>query len=243
LFAREGYRVALAARRLERLQNLADEIQSEGGQAVAIRADLSRLEDIQNMVAAALDQLGQIDVLVNNAGFGRLDWLEKLDPQKDIYAQIQVNLMGMIWTTQAVLPQMIERRSGQIINMCSLGGYVAAPTYTAYSASKFAVRGFSEALRREVGFYGISVSVIYPGGVATQFGKKAGIRRKTGATTPASLRLRPDDVAEGMLSLVRRPRRGLVIPWPMRFVVWFNIIFPGFVDWIVERQFVSKERD
>jgi short-subunit dehydrogenase len=243
LFAREGYRVALAARRQGRLQELVEEIQSSGGEALSVATDVSRLEDIREMVDIVLDRFGQIDVLFNNAGFGRLDWLEVLDPQKDIQAQIQVNFLGTIWTTQAVLPVMIKRRSGHIINMGSLGGYVAAPTYTAYAASKFAVRGFSEALRREVGIYGISVSAIYPGGVATEFSKKAGIRRKTGATTPASLRLSADDVARAILRLVRKPRRELVIPWSMRFVVWFNILFPGLVDWIVERQFVLKERD
>lgn len=243
LFAREGYRVVLAARRQERLQELVDEIQARGGEALSVATDVSLFEDIQQMVDAAMARFGQIDVLLNNAGFGRLDWLEELDPQKDIQAQIQVNLLGTILTSQAVIPGMIERRSGHIINVCSLGGYVAAPTYTAYAASKFAVRGFTEALRREVGIYGISVSAIYPGSVTTEFSEKAGIRRKTGVTTPESLRLSPEEVAQAIMSLVRSPRRDLVIPWPMRLVVWFNTLFPGLVDLIVERRFVQKERD
>ena len=242
LFAKEGYRVVLAARRLERLQALADEIQDHGGQALPVRADLSRLEDCQDLVQAALLSYDQIDVLFNNAGFGRLDWLENLDPKKDVQAQVQVNLLGTIWLTQIALPHMIARRKGHIINMSSVAGWVAAPTYCIYAASKFAVRGFSEALRREVNIYGIRVSVLHPGSVATEFSQRARIKRKTGTTTPASLRLSAEEVAREVLHLTRKPRRDLVIPWQMRLVVWSNKFFPRLVDWIVERTFVTQER-
>ena len=163
LFAREGYRVAMGARRLDRLETLANEIQTSGGQALPVAADLSRLEDIQSLVTTTLDHYGQIDVLLNNAGFGRLDWLENLDPVKDIEAQLRINLIAVIQTAREVLPHMIKRRSGHIVNMASMAGQVATPTYTVYAASKFAVRGFTEALRREVGVYGVHVSAIYPG--------------------------------------------------------------------------------
>lgn len=242
VFAQEGYRVVLAARRLERLQALADEIQGHGGQALPVKADLSRLEDSQDLVQVALENYDQIDVLFNNAGFGRLDWLENLDPKKDVQAQVQVNLLGMIWLTQTALPHMIARRKGHIINMSSVAGLLAAPTYCIYAASKFAVRGFSEALRRETSIYGIQVSVLYPGSVATEFSQHARIKRKTKTTTPASLRLSAEDVARAVLRLTRKPRRNLVIPWQMRLVVWSNILFPRLVDcWIVKRTFVTPE--
>jgi len=242
LFAREGYRVAMGARRLDRLETLANEIQVKGGQALPVAADLSRLEDIQSLVTTTLDHYGQIDVLLNNAGFGRLDWLENLDPVKDVEAQLKINLVAVIQTAQAVLPHMILRRSGHIVNMASLAGQVATPTYTVYAASKFAVRGFTEALRREVGVYSIHVSAIYPGGVKTEFSEHTGAKRKTGRTTPAALRLDAAEVAQAVLSIVRRPRRGLVIPWPMRFSVWMNILFPGLVDRLIEQNFTRPER-
>ena len=96
LFAGEGYRVALAARRLDRLEAIADDINSNGGRAVAVQSDLSLFEDIQKLVATTISRFGQVDVLVNNAGFGRLKWLEQLDPGDDIQAQLQINLIATI---------------------------------------------------------------------------------------------------------------------------------------------------
>ncbi|HZM24351.1 MAG TPA: SDR family NAD(P)-dependent oxidoreductase, partial [Anaerolineales bacterium] len=185
-FAKEGAKVVLAARRVDRLEALAKEIapMGTGSEALVVQADLSKLEDIQSLVTKTLEKYGRIDVLVNNAGFGRLDWLENLDPVKDIQSQFDVNVMGVIQTTRQALPVMIKQRSGHVINMCSMAGLVATPTYTIYAACKHAVHGFSEALRREVKPWGIDVSMIYPGGVTTEFGSHAGIKRKTNATTP-----------------------------------------------------------
>jgi len=242
LFAKEGYCVVLAARRKNRLEDLADEIRLGGGQAIGVRTDVKNLEDIDNLVQTALGVYGRIDILFNNAGFGRIDWLESLAPEDDIQSQIQVNLTGLILLTQAVLPHMIARRSGHIINMSSLAGLLAMPTYSVYAASKFALRGFSEALRRELAVYGINVSAIYPGAVDTEFEERAHIQRKTGTRTPKALRLSADDVAQAVLHLVDRPKRILVIPWPMGLAVWVNIIMPGFVDWLAERYFVIPER-
>ena len=242
VFAREGYRVAMAARRLDRLQALAQEIQATGGTALPIAADLTKLEDIQNMVNCTLEEFGQIDVLLNNAGYGRLDWLENLDPVKDIEGQLRINLVAVIQTAREVLPHMIARRSGHIINMASMAGLSATPTYTIYAASKFGVRGFTEALRREVGVFGIHVSALYPGAVKTEFGEHTGAHRKTGRTTPAALRLSAEDVAQAALSVVKRPRRMLVFPWPMKIGVWANALFPGLADWIIERNFTRPER-
>jgi hypothetical protein len=190
-----------------------------------------------------LEQYQQIDLLVNNAGFGRLDWLEGLKPIEDVKAQIQVNLLGLIWTSQAVLPHMIERRSGHIINMASLAGWVAPPTYSIYAATKFGVRGFTEALRREVSPYGIHVSGIYPGAVDTEFGTQARIRRKTGMSTPKRMRLTADEVAQAVLRLAQRPRRAVILPGYMRWVVALNGLFPGLVDWAVRVRFVDRERE
>ena len=149
---REGARVVLAARRVDRLESLAQEINGmgTGAETLVVQADLSRLEDIQSLITQTLNKFGRIDVLVNNAGFGRLDWLENLDPKKDIQAQFDVNVLGVVQTTRQALPVMIKQRSGHIINMCSMAGLVATPTYTIYAACKHAVHGFSEALRREV---------------------------------------------------------------------------------------------
>ncbi len=243
-FARAGAKVVLAARRLDRLEALAAEIDAmgTGAQALAVAADLSRLDDIQRLIEQTLARFGRIDVLFNNAGFGRLDWLEKLDPAKDIQAQVQVNVLGVLLTTRLVLPHMLAQQGGHILNMASVAGLVGTPTYTIYAASKFAVRGFSEALRREVAPWNIRVSVIYPGGVATEFAEHAGIQRKTRVTTPKFMRLSAEQVAQAVVGLVRRPRRDLVITWPFRLSVWLNTWLPGLVDWTTVRRFTEVER-
>jgi short-subunit dehydrogenase len=242
-FAQQGYRVVLAARRRDRLQALADKIVSAGGAACPVETDVTKLADIQRLVQIALEEYSQIDVLVNNAGFGRLTWLENLDPVQDIELQVQVNLLGVIQTTRMALPSMIQRRKGHIINMASIAGLIAPPTYSIYSATKFAVRGFSEALRREVGCYDIHVSVIYPGGVETEFKGHTGIKRKTGITTPGRMRLSADQVAEAVWRVVKRPKKTVVIPSVYRVATAFNALFPGMTDWIIEKRFTKVERD
>jgi NADP-dependent 3-hydroxy acid dehydrogenase YdfG len=242
LFAKEGTRVVVAARRLERLQELAANIQDRGGEAIAVPADVTNRDEIAVMVQSAIDLYGQIDILFNNAGFGRLSWLENLDPDRDIETQIQVNLIGLIQTTRAVLPYMLERGSGHIINMSSVAGWIAPSTYTIYSATKFGVRGFTDALRREVQPFGIRVSGIYPGPAKTEFG------RHTGDHPMKKFKLRQyfrsmtsEYVAQCVVDLAKRPRRALIIPWYYRIAVLGDWLIPGFVDWVVMKFLTSRK--
>ena len=243
-FGREGAKVVLAARRLHRLKELAEEINGmgTGAQTLVVETDLSRLEDIQSLISQTVDTFGRIDVLVNNAGFGRLEWLENLDPQKDIEAQFDVNVLGVVQTTRQALPVMIRQRSGHIINMCSMAGLIATPTYTIYAACKHAVHGFSEALRREVKPWGIEVSLIYPGGVATEFNQHIGYKRKTGAGTPKILSQTADEVGRAVVELVRRPRAMWLIPWLWNFPALLNKLFPSIVDYTTIKKFTIPER-
>ena len=243
LLAAEGYRVVLTARREDRLKDLQAEIEEHGGTALAIATDVGDVDSINSMVAQVLKDYGQIDVLLNNAGFGRSKWLEELDPIRDIESQIRVNLLGVIQTTRAILPHMLERKSGHIINMGSVASFVGTPTYSIYAASKFGVRGFSEALRREVGIYNIHVSVLYPGGVKTEFAEHMEAKRKTGMTTPAALQLSALDVARQVVRLTNNPRRGIVIPFINKVGIWLNNIVPWFNDWVIERTFTIPERE
>jgi short-subunit dehydrogenase len=91
--------------------------------------------------------------------------------------------------------------------------------------------------------YGIHVTGVYPGGVRTEFKQHTGADRKTGRTTPASLRLEPEEVARAVLNAVRRPKRTMIMPWQMRFVAWLNSHLPGVVDWVIENRFTRLERD
>ena len=234
LFAKEGCKVVLAARRLERLQTLAEDIQNQGGEALAIPVDVNEPAEIELMVQTVLDLYGTIDILFNNAGFGGVNWFEKFQPSRDIETLIRVNLIGTMLVTRAVLPHMLKRRAGHIINMISVAGLIAAPTITTYSASKYGARAFTDGLRREVSPFGIKVSGIYPGPATTEFGSK--LERTRSRETIKKIRyphLTSEYVAGRVVDLARRPRRSLVIPWWFRLITTFDTLFPVIVDWIL----------
>jgi short-subunit dehydrogenase len=241
LFAKEGCNVILTARRVERLNALADEIRLAGGQALVIPLDICELPQVERAVREVLDKFGRIDILFNNAGFGRLDWLENLEPGSDIDAQIAVNLTGLIQVTRLVLPGMLKQRSGTILNMSSIAGWIAPPLYSIYAATKHGVRGFTDALRREVAPFGIKVCGIYPGGANTEFGQHTGSATSRSIFKAAAfLNVSSEFIAHRTVGLARHPRRTLFLPWWFAPVVWFEATFPRVVDWILKLAFVKR---
>lgn len=227
-FGSAGDRVVLAARRAERLHKLAIEIDD----SLVVPADLTRREDIARIVEATLARYGTIDVLVNNAGLGRYDWLGRL-PEDEILAQIEVNLIAPIFLTRAVLPVMQAQGRGVIINVSSVAGKIATPTTTIYNASKFGIEGFSEALRREVRPQGIHVCVVVPGPVS---GTEFSARRKPNpirVTGPRWLRTDTGRVARAIVGLADRPRPRRVLPWPFGAIIALNTVLPSAVDGMV----------
>lgn len=240
LFAAQGAKVVLAARRLDRLHSLADEIQNKRGEALVVPVDVTQRAEVDLMARTVIEVYGRVDILFNNAGFGRLDWLEKLDPSRDIETQIQVNLTGMIQVTRAVLPYMLERQEGHIINMSSVAGYIAVPTYTVYAASKQGVRGFTNALRREVAPFGILVSGIYPGPAHTGFGWGSGYKIQKRLKPFKRIFMSSEQVARRVVDLARHPRRSVVVPWWFGLVIWGENTFPGIADWIIRAYYTEK---
>jgi short-subunit dehydrogenase len=239
-FGRESMRVALFARRAGRLEQVAHEVRALGGRAIVVPGDVRDRASIDNLAARTLLEYGQIDVLFNNAGLGRLGWLEQIDPA-DVRLQIDVNLLGAIDAAQTVLPHMLRRRSGHIINMSSLAGLIASPAYSAYAATKFGLRGFTEALHREVAPWGVQVSGVYAAGVETEWGDRAGFRRRTGTRVARRLRMSAEHVAEAIVRLVKRPRRQVILPPIARLLVWIDRVAPWTADWVT-RRFVLAER-
>lgn len=244
-FSRAGMNCILAARSYDRLVQLAKEFESfnAGGSFLPVKMDVTDADAVHDGVERGLDAFGRIDVLVSNAGVGRLDWLEFLDPRDDILHVLDVNLVGSILAARAVLPPMIRQRSGHVILMASMAGFVATPTYSIYAASKFGVRGFAEALRREVSIWGIHVSGVYPGAVDTSFAEEDVQRRRTGMTSPDWMVLSTETVAEAVYGLLRRPRRALVLPGYMRLIILLNRACPGLLDAVTRRFFVERERE
>jgi len=164
--AAAGHRVVLGARRTERLVQLAAEIRAAGGSADVARLDVTSLESMQEFVAFALDCHGQVDVLVNNAGVMPLSTLDalKIDEWNQM---IDVNIRGVLHGIAATLPHMQARRSGQVINIASIGAYTVSPTAAVYCATKFAVAAITEGLRQEVGG-DIRVTLVSPGVVESE---------------------------------------------------------------------------
>jgi short-subunit dehydrogenase len=233
LFAKEGCKVVLAARRIDRLQNLAAKIQNLGSEAIAIPVDIVDSLEVDNMVRTTLDLYGHIDILFNNAGIGRVDWFENHSLERDINTLVQVNLTALMQVTHVVLPYMLARGEGHIINMVSVAGLIALPLITSYSASKYGARAFTDALRREVAPFGIKVSGIYPGPAATEFGQHVGKNEAyRSVRSVIKMRLTSEYVARRVLDVAKRPRRSLIIPWWYRILATFDMLFPVVVDWI-----------
>lgn len=240
-FGQQGWRVALAARRRDRLEALAQELAALGTQALVLPTDVTRWEDVESLAQQVWQAWGRVDVLLNNAGLGRLNWLERQHPRRDIALQVQVNLLGAIWLVRAFLPGLLEQGWGHIINVASVASFAAPPTYSVYAATKFGLRGFTEALRYEVEPLGVRVSAVYLGSVATEFLEgAAGPLQRRGRTTPRWLVLSPRAVAQGLWRLVQRPKPHLFMPWWYRWVLALHQRAPWILgrmtrDLVVER--------
>lgn len=168
-FAREGARLALAARNLPRLEETAKAIRAEGGRAIAIQTDITDHEQIKKMVARTVDEFKQVDILVNNAARGTFNNTDVPDMNLDEwYDSLAANLSGAMLCCREVLKFMIPRKSGNIINVSSVAGLSGVPKETPYAASKWGVIGLTESLAIEAGKHNIRVNCISPGATRTQ---------------------------------------------------------------------------
>jgi len=236
--------VALCARRGDRLDSIRADLESQHSpqQFLALPLDVRRYADIERAVARCLQSFGRLDVLVTSAGIGVLDFLDRLDPANGIAAQIETNLTGAILLARAVLPHMIRRRSGSIVLVGSLAGLIAMPSYSIYAATKFGLMGFADGLRREAGVWGVRVSLLLPGAVATDFAAPSIARRRSRWRTPRALLLSTASVGEAVADLAERPRAMRIIPGWMAPILWLGRAAPWLVDLVADRFFVRRER-
>ncbi len=166
-FAKRGAKVVLAARRLDRLEELAGRIERAGGHALAAKVDVTDHEQLAKLPAIVREAYGPVDVLVNNAGIPGGGRFEDLTYEQ-IERIVRVNLLGVMDGTRAFLPEMRERRQGHIVNVASLAGRFAPPGASVYAATKHGVVAFSESLHYEVEPDGVLVTAVNPGFVATE---------------------------------------------------------------------------
>lgn len=199
--AREGVHVALMARTESQLQEVAREIAALGVKTAVVTADVSDRQAVNAAVAQAQAELGFLDILINNAGTATFGKFLEIDPA-DWERNIQVNLMGVYYTTRAVLPRMIDQQTGDIINISSTAGQRGAAATSAYSASKFAVMGLTESLMQEVRKHNIRVSALTPSTVATELAVELNLTDGN----PAKV-MQPEDLAELIIAQLRLNRR------------------------------------
>jgi len=238
--AKNGYRVVIAARRMDRLAVIAEEIRKFGGEALPLQLDLSKVEQIKDLVERTRSVFGRIDVLVNNAGSARHLWLDEQSLEEDIQTQLQVNLIGMIQLTRLLIPGMVARGFGQIIHVSSIASWIGVPTYTIYNASKFGSRGFMSSLRRELRGTGVTISEIFPGAVDTEFGQDPEVNWKTTTVTPKFALLSAQYVADQILAMIGKKKTRSVIPGFMWLAILADAHFPGIIGWILSKYFYSS---
>ena len=166
--ARAGAKVVLAARRLDRLEALAREIDPTGATVLAVAGDITSETDRRTLVAEALKKFGRIDALVNNAGYGTRGALEMV-PVEAIRQNFETNVFSLLALTQLVVPAMRERGSGCIVNIGSVAGKIARPLSSIYDATKHALEAFTDGLRGELRPFGVRVALIRPGFIQTEF--------------------------------------------------------------------------
>ncbi len=202
--AAEGAMVFLTARRKDRLEQLAARINQSGGTAAYYQADLAQPANVDALFAVAHETLGAIDVLINNAGFGRYQPFLEMDftIAREMF---EVNFFAAAYLTQKVLRLMLDRQGGDIVNIVSLAGKNPVPNLAMYAATKYAMRGFFESLYREVRQHNIRILNLYPGTVATEFFQRSGYPE------PDQKRvLQPADIAEAVVCSLHLPRTATV---------------------------------
>ena len=194
-FARQGARVVVTARSEDEIADTAHEIVAAGGEAIAVRCDVSDEAEVERLVAETIGQWGRIDVLVNNAAIN-LPNISTVEMDPDGWRQVvDVNLTGPFLCARAVLPGMIERGSGAIVNISSIGGRHGARGRGPYRAAKAGLINFTETLAAEVFEHGIRVNCVCPGGVETEM-----LRMLGGVTSDRQL-MTPDEIARVVLFL------------------------------------------
>jgi NADP-dependent 3-hydroxy acid dehydrogenase YdfG len=215
--AEDGASVVLVARRRDRLETLAAEIEQTGGSALAVQADITDRTQAEAAVQQSVERFGRLDILVNNAGLMLLGPVVGADPD-EWDRMIALNAQGLLYTTHGALTYLLKaaedgpRQVADIVNIRSIAGRVAGNGYGVYNMTKFGVNGFTEALRQEVTKRHVRVGVLEPGGVTTELGSHntGTVREEIDAFYATTETLSPEDIANGITYMVTRPRHASI---------------------------------
>ena len=241
--ARQGAKLALAARHLEGLKTVVDQCIERGGEAIAVITDVSDQKQCKNLIDKTLEHYGRIDTLVNNAGLSMWARFEEITDLSLFEKIMQVNYFGSLYCTWYALPY-LKKSKGRLVGISSLTGKTGVPTRTGYAASKHAMAGFFDSLRVELQGQDVSVTMIYPGFVATEVRKRA-FGKDGKALGESHLEeknvMSVETCVEQIIPVIAKRRRELVMTTRGKIGMWLKLISPGLVDKIALRS-IEKGR-
>ncbi|MFO8069839.1 MAG: SDR family oxidoreductase [Alkalibacterium sp.] len=237
--ARKGATLILSARRKDQLERVKQEcVERYDANVIVCPLDVSNLSEIDRVVDVLYSKLNKIDVLINNAGYGHSEKFLDYDFSK-VENMFKVNVLGLMYLSQCVAKNMTEHKNGHIINIASIAGKIATPKSAVYSSTKFAVIGFSDALRLELKEDNIQVTTINPGPVDTaffdKFDPKGSYLEKV-----APLVLTPEVVAEKTIKIIGTKKREVNLPVMLEFSSRLYSLFPSTGDFLVDQLFDRK---
>jgi len=232
--ARDGAAIVACARRADRIERLAAEIEAAGGRALAVVADVTSETDMNNLVARAVERFGRLDVIMCNAGFAVYGAIDDITPAQ-MHKLMDINYFGTYYATRAALPVFRRQGRGHVIFVSSIVGKRGVPFMGAYSATKFAQVGLAECLRAELRGSDIHVSVVFPVSTDTEF--REVMRRETGTDISSSRgpKQTAEDVADAIARAIAHPVPEVYPNRISRGLVVLNAIAPGFCDRLVKR--------
>src|SRR5215469_1298397 len=235
LFVREGAKVVLCSRGLANLEAARQRI-GGGENTISVVCDVSKRDQVDALVRAALAKFGRIDILINNAGFGLNDSLAELD-MAQCRQLFETNLFGAMECMQAVIPIMKRQGGGDIVNISSVSGHIATPYMSVYAASKHGMQAVGRAVRMELKKHNINVVTVSPGYIATDFASNM-LKGQSGQRVAGSAKYgaRQEVVARATLRAVLKRKREVVVPWFYRIAIKLYENFPGLVERGIRRR-------
>ncbi len=243
--AKDGCVLALTDTNRKGLLETRKMITGAGGTAGIYPADVSKAAQVDRFARDVLKKYKQVDILINNAGvtlFGRLDDLEI----KDLEWIIDINFWGMVYMTRAFLPALRKQKDSHLVNISSIFGTIGVSSQTAYCASKFAVRGFTESLQRELKSSTVSVSCVYPGGIRTNIARNARFKAAKGQNInheglakhfDKMARTSPQEAARIIIDGMKKDRRRILVGVDAKIIALIQRLFPVKYAWIMDKIF------
>jgi short-subunit dehydrogenase len=228
-FLREQSWVVLSSRDLGRVEAARQRL-GNSERTLAVACDVTARPQIEALLAAALERFGRVDVWVNNAGFGLVDSVERMD-MAACRRMFDTNLFGVIDCMQVVAPIFKQQRSGAFVNVSSMAGFISVPYMSAYGATKHALNCIGRGARLELRPYGVQVNTVCPGFVETDFGRNC-VRGSDSRRVKSGFRgITAERAAEAVWRAWRQNRREVVVPWTGHLVIAFARLFPGVFNW------------